>query len=164
LCALLYITVLRASKYVAVTNTSNRTSITGGVLINIPKNSTPELWCDFYGIDISEGVAIIYKAVNNKYGSNRTTNQYPGGFLYTPGTTPFAPDWDGGIKECGGGLHGSPRPFMALKFHTEATKFIACPVLLSDISVHPHGDYPEKVKFRGCCAPCYEVDIDGNRI
>ena len=37
-------------------------------------------------------------------------------------------------------------------------------VALKDIAVHPNGDYPEKVKARGCCAPVWEVDENGVRV
>jgi len=53
---------------------------------------------------------------------------------------------------------------MTREFHGGATKFLACPVVLSDIAVHPNGDYPQKVKARGCCGETYEVDIDGKRV
>jgi hypothetical protein len=52
---------------------------------------------------------------------------------------------------------------MAKLFHGKATNFVACKVKLSEILVHPEGNYPEKVK-----APrvyeIFEVNIDGKRI
>ncbi|MFO0919463.1 MAG: hypothetical protein U0872_14280 [Planctomycetaceae bacterium] len=65
---------------------------------------------------------------------------------YTPGSVPVAPDWDGGEKECGGGLHFSPHPVMTEEFISDPKRFCACPVLLSDIAVHPDGYSPQKVK------------------
>jgi hypothetical protein len=54
---------------------------------------------------------------------------------------------------------------MALRFHTGATKFVACPVRLKDIrKPHSTDEYPEKVKARGCCGPVWECDIDGNKV
>lgn len=53
---------------------------------------------------------------------------------------------------------------MARSFNDAATKYVGCPVALADIAVHPDGCYPEKVKARGCCAPVFEVDEDGERI
>ena len=35
---------------------------------------------------------------------------------------------------------------------------------LDSIVVHPNGDYPAKVKAPRVSAPCFEVDIDGERI
>ncbi len=128
--------------------------VEGGKQIEIPRLDTPALWCEFYGIPVDDGVAVMYKAVNDDFDS-------PYGMSYKPGTVPVAPDWDEGKAECGGGIHVSPRPFMALAFHGEATKFVGCPVKLEEVAVHPDGHYPEKVKAKGCCAPVFEVDIDG---
>lgn len=66
------------------------------------------------------------------------------------------------LKECGGGLHFSPSPKHARTFNQTASRYIACPVALAEIAVHPDGDMPEKVKARGCCGPVWEVDEDGN--
>lgn len=81
-----------------------------------------------------------------------------------PRSVPAAPDWDGGNRECGGGLHFSPHPRMTSEFHSEAKHFLACPVALADMAVHPDGQYPQKCKAAKCCAPVYEVDIDGRPI
>lgn len=84
---------------------------------------------------------------------------------YTPGTSPTAPDWDGGEAECGGGLHFSPAPAMTLEFHSKAKKFVACPIKLKDIVVHPDGSYPHKIKAKGVTGgKCYEVDREGKTV
>ena len=114
-------------------------------------------WCEFYGVDVTDNVAVLFKALNDEFVS-------PHGVDYSPGLTPVAADWDGGIKECGGGLHFSPHPLMARDFNWKAKKFAACPVNVNDIVVHPDGSYPEKVKAKGCCAPTWEVDKYGNRV
>jgi hypothetical protein len=90
----------------------------------------------------------------------------PRGVSYAPGTTPSAPDWDGGKIECGGGLHFSPCPTMTLEFISseECKHFLACPVALADIAVHPRGQYPQKVKASGLALPCYEVDRRGKPV
>ena len=36
--------------------------------------------------------------------------------------------------------------------------------LVSDIAFHPGGQLPSKVKAKGCCAPVWECDIDGNPV
>lgn len=74
------------------------------------------------------------------------------------------PDLDAALTKDGGGLHASPHPKMALEFNLSAKRFVACYAKLEDISVHPDGRHPRKVKFRGCCAPCVEVDRNGNPI
>jgi len=145
-----------ASKYVAVTKHGGRTKVKGGVQINYKQPSDLTEWFDSYGIKPKRGRVVLFKAVDNNYVSSR-------GFAYKPGSTPIAPDWDGGKKECGGGLHFCAEPFLALQFNGDATKFVACPVRVKDISYNSDAVYPSKVKASGCCAPVYECDIDGNR-
>jgi hypothetical protein len=148
---------VRATKYVAVTKQSKHAKTKGGVLIKLPIIKTSRQWCEFYGVPIKSGVAVLYKALRADYKSSHD-------FLYEPGTTPSAPDWDGGVNECGGGLHFSPRPFMALEFDLEATKFMAFPILISEIKIHKNAEYPQKLKAPRVYKPCYEVDIDGKPI
>ncbi len=132
--------------------------MTGGVQIKIPDILTAADWCAFYGVKVLKGVAVIYKAVDAEFKS-------PKGYTYAPGMTPIAADWDGGKDECGGGLHFSPKPFMALGYSGEAKKFVACPVALKDMRAPQRNDqYEDKIKARCVCAPCYEVDINGNRV
>jgi len=114
-------------------------------------------WLEFYGIEVEDGVAILYKAVGRNYHSRN-------GIHYTPGSEPVAPDWDGGVRECGGGLHFSPHPQFALDFRPDAEHFLACPVKVEDIAFHPNGNYPQKVKARGLCGPAVEVNGDGEAI
>jgi hypothetical protein len=151
-----------ATQYVAVTIPSNFSGkITGGVQIKVPPVKTIEEWCEFYNVPIKRGIAIFYKGVDDDYS---TDNARHNGITYTPGTTPSAPDWDGGEKECGGGLHFSPSPTHTLEFNPYAKHFIACPVKVSEIVVHYPAQYPSKVKAPRICKPCYEVDINGDPI
>ena len=114
-------------------------------------------FCRLWGIAITDDVVVLFKAVNENFMSER------GGY-YTPGTIPIAADWDGGKMECGAGLHFCATPAMAKTFNQAATRFVACPIKLSDIAIHADAEYPHKVKARGCCAPTWEVDIDGKAI
>jgi hypothetical protein len=148
---------VRASKYVAVTVHGNNIKVIGGVRIDIPAVTTAQKWCEFYGVEIKRGIAILFKAVHDDYKSAH-------GCSYAPGTKPAAPDWDGGEKECGGGLHFSPRPWMALRFDGDATRFVACGISLKEIVVHKDASYPDKVKAPRVARPCVEVDIDGNPV
>jgi hypothetical protein len=148
---------VRASKFVAVTRHGKKVKTTGGVRIKLPVIKTAKQWCDFYGVPIKAGVAVLFKVVRDDYKSGR-------GFLYQPGTTPEAPDWDGGKLECGGGLHFSPTPVHAQAFDEQGKKFIACPVLVKEIKVHPNPVYPAKVKAPRVYRPCYEVDINRKTI
>jgi hypothetical protein len=138
--------------------TDGKSDIDGGVIFQIGPIKTPEEWCAAYRVPVVGGVAILFKAVDSNFKANQN------GFDYTPGTTPVAPDWDGGKEECGGGLHFSPRPSEALAFNTGAKKFVACPVNLADIAVHPNPQWPSKVKAKGCCAAVWECDIDGEKV
>lgn len=153
---------VRASKYVAVTKQQGFTGkVFGGVVIEIPAVDTAEKWCEFYGAEAIDGIVTLYKAVDDDYATEKSRDA---GIFYAPGSMPSAPDWDGGEKECGGGLHFSPSPAHALPFNRYTTKFVACPVKASEIVVHFPAIYPEKVKAPGVCAPCWEVGIDGNKI
>jgi hypothetical protein len=142
--------------------------INGGVILDlfVPKSASE--WCDFYGVEIRKGgrfskalagqdVAILFKALSEDFTS-------PHGVSYEPGTAPAASDWDGGSLECGCGLHFSPHPEMAREFHEDAERFVACPVLVSEIAIHPDGTFPQKVKAPRVCAPCWEVDRNGEAV
>jgi hypothetical protein len=132
--------------------------ITGTERVQLVQIATAAQWCDFYGAEIdADGIAILYKAVDKDFRSGR-------GFAYVPGSTPAAPDWDGGKAECGGGLHFTAHPSAAQAFFLEATRFVACPVRLDDIVVHEDAQYPSKVKAPRICAPIYEVDRYGKPV
>jgi hypothetical protein len=133
--------------------------VKGGQVIELeaPDISTPAKWCAYYGVTPKRGVAILFKALDENFEASH-------GMLYTPGSEPAAPDWDGGERECGRGLHFSPTPGHALEFAPEAKRFVACPVKLTSIVVHPDGTYPQKIKAPGVCGPVVEVDRLGNVI
>jgi hypothetical protein len=148
---------VEASNYVSVHKQSPNTTITGGVVIEVPPITTIEAWCEYYGTAIVDGTTTIYKALNDAYMSSHD-------FSYCPGTVPVAPDWDGGDRECGGGLHGCAHPLDALWFQSDATRFVAMPVRLVDIVVHHPATYPSKIKFKQACGPVMEVDRYGTRL
>lgn len=127
-----------ASKQVAVTLYGNATA-TGGVQIKYQKPATTAEWVEEYQLTPKNGIVILFKAVTDEWKSGY-------GMSYAPGSTPNAPDWDGLARECGGGLHFCALPVMALGFHREATKFVACPVRVDEIVVHPDAEYPNKIK------------------
>ncbi|MFH2071910.1 MAG: hypothetical protein ABIJ75_03540 [Actinomycetota bacterium] len=147
-----------ATRAVAVTVHGDLVIVTGGVRIDAPTLDTVEAWLENYGIEPVDGIVTLFKAVRSDYRSSHD-------FAYAPGTVPVAPDWDGGGRECGGGLHFSPFPWMAQEFDYTATVFVGCPVAVSDIRTPDPGDsYPQKVKARGCAGPVFLVDIDGNAV
>ncbi|HXF89546.1 MAG TPA: hypothetical protein VNK48_14415 [Xanthobacteraceae bacterium] len=145
---------VRAGPHVAVLIEGEQAQVEGGRQIPL-RLSTPEDWCAYYGVPVRDGIAVLFKAVDENYLS-------PKGVAYTPGTVPVAPDWDGGEAECGGGLHFAPTPALARSFFAAATRYVACPVALADMRP-PRADdsLRAKIKARGCAAPVYEVDEDG---
>jgi hypothetical protein len=128
--------------------------VSGTTVTVATRPNTAEEWCAWYGVPVEDGIAILYKAVDEDF------NSYHGG-SYVPGTAPVAEDWDEGERECGAGLHFSPRPTFALAAPQDDMRFVACPVRLEDVAFRADGLYPDKVKARGVCAPVYEVDEDG---
>jgi hypothetical protein len=114
-------------------------------------------WCAWYGVPVEDGVAVLYKAVDDDFFSYY-------GVSYRPGSVPVAEDWDGGEAECGGGLHFSPRPTFAVPGPADRMRYVACPVRLADIAFHPDATYPDKVKARAVCAPVWEVHEDGTAV
>lgn len=150
---------VEASKCVPVQIYSLYSQVTGGIQIKIEYPKTAEEWCEFYGVkvDAKTGIAVLFKAVHDDYRSAHN-------FLYLPGTTPEAPDWDGGRAECGGGLHFSPHPVMAHEFDFRATRFMACPVRVKDIVVHKDAGNPSKVKAPRTALPIWECDRYGKPV
>ena len=150
-------TTIDARGPVSVIAHGTKTTVNGGNVIRVPSPQTALEWCDHYGVEVKDGIATLYKAVDADFNSYH-------GMSYAPGTQPQAPDWDGGGQECGGGIHLSPRPGLALPRTYGARRFVACPVRVADIVTHPGGYYPDTVKAPGICAPVYEVDELGRPI
>ncbi|MGB6728248.1 MAG: hypothetical protein WBE74_20320, partial [Terracidiphilus sp.] len=148
---------VRASKYVAVTKIGGKVKTTGGVHIDyLPSQNLAE-WMEEYDIQVKDGVAIVYKAVDSDFKSER-------GGEYSPGSQTECDHWDASV-ECGGGLHVCGTPFHALSFYGDAKRFVALPVAVDSIAHWPNGNYPTKVKVPRVVAPgCYEVDIDGKPV
>ena len=147
-----------ASGYVAVTTHPGRygtPKITGGVVITIPEITTAAEWLEFHGVEVKHGIATLYKAVGDDYSTGYARRAK---ITYAPGSKPEAPDWNS-RPECGGGLHLSPRPIMALAYNPSATKYVACPVKVSDIVL-----IDDKCKVPRVARPTFEVDIDGDPI
>ena len=131
--------------------------VTGGVQIKYKGPTTAKQWLDNYGVKSVKGVVTLYKIVRDDFKS-----QY--GTSYAPGTTAKADDWDNGVAECGGGLHFCPDPALCVRFDSMGTKFVACPVKVSEIVVHKNPQHPTKIKAPRVCAPTWEVDIFGKPV
>ena len=146
---------VRASMCVAVHVMSKQARINGGVQIELPDLVVAANWLAYHGIGVTDGVAVLFKAVEDDWKASHKT-----GVHYTPGTVPEAPDWDPEPRECGGGLHLCARPWEAkARYHGSATRFVAVPVFADDIRIHP-GD-TNKVRVPRACAPVWECTIDG---
>ena len=148
---------VRATYQVPVLIMAKGPKVTGGVQIKYKTPTTAKEWLDNYGLKSVRGVVTLYKAVNSEFKSERGTS-------YAPGEKPKAHDWDGGKVECGAGLHFCAAPELCLQFYPGATKFIACPVKVSEIAVHKNPSFPTKVKAPRVYGACFEVDINGKKI
>ena len=145
---------VRAAPYVAVHLFSAHATVTGGVVIDIAALNldNPETWCAYHGIEVTDGVATVYKAVDDRYFSTHGT-------CYKPGATPDAPDWQP-TKICGQGLHFSPTPRQAQSYNhatAAAAKYVACGVAVAGLIPLDS----DKCKAPRVVRSCAEVDIDG---
>ncbi|WP_287461189.1 hypothetical protein, partial [Sphingomonas sp.] len=121
--------------------------------------TTPQNWCDYYGVRVEDGCAIVYKAVGEGYVSHW-------GVAYKPGTMPTDGKWDGRKRECsaGGGLNFSPTVDHTHEFVNAPKHYLECRIRLDDMVVHFGGSYPQKCCAREVVAPLIEVDRDGKPI
>ena len=151
---------VRATPYVAVHLHSASASVTGWVVIDIASLdlSDPEIWCVYYGVDVADGMATIYKAVSPelKAGQHHTPT------TYEIGAEVQAADWRAD-RACGHGLHFGPTPWLADKYYQgkeprSERRYLAVAVAVG--SLVPLGD---KAKAPSCVV-LHEVDIDGERV
>ncbi|MFT3971726.1 MAG: hypothetical protein QM695_15980 [Micropruina sp.] len=148
---------VEATPYVAVHLHSARAKVSGGVIIDITAlNLTdPQIWCDYHGVTVVDGIATLYKAVGDNWSTDR-------GFDYSPGAKPSAPDWRPD-SECGHGLHFSPRPSQSRTYYTAATRYVAVGVALADL--RPISGFgAAKAKAPRVVTPCREVTLDGDPV
>lgn len=117
-------------------------------------------WCEKHGVTIADdNTVVLYKAVNKEFISTHHA-------LYKPGSWTVAHDWDGTFRECGGGLHFSARPFLALGYHgldKDNVRFVACRVRVDQIANFREPSFPDKVKAE-MCFNLYECDLFGNQL
>jgi hypothetical protein len=132
--------------------------IPGAVVLDPPKISTAGEWLEYWGVEVSDGIAVLFKAVGGDWVSSR-------GFTYEPGTEPACEDWNPDPTiSCGQGLHFCPAPSVALGYRGDAKKFVACPIALKDMVVSEAGSVPDKVRAPRVAAPVWEVDVNGDPI
>ena len=92
--------------------------------------SDPATWCDLKGVAVTDGKALVYKAVDADLtaGHGYTPTTYPIGGTVT------APDWRAD-RSCGHGLHFSPTPRHALAYYSGdgPARYLACEVALNTL-------------------------------
>jgi hypothetical protein len=145
---------VEARPLVAVHLHSAVATVEGGVVIDVASidQRDPQTWCDMQGIDVQDGYAVVYKAVNDNLESGRGL-AYPLGKKVTVGAKGWKADGD-----CGNGLHFGPTPRHARAYFETATRFLACRVPVEHASGIPGST--AKIKARECVV-LHEVDIDG---
>ena len=127
--------------------------VSGPTVTVATRPTTAEERCAWYGVPVEDGVAILYKAVDESFDSYH-------GRSYDPGTEPTAEDWDEGERECGAGLHFSPGRRSRLRRRRTKCDSWRAPCG-SRTSRPPRRPLSGQGQGRGVCAPVYEVDEDG---
>jgi hypothetical protein len=147
-----------ATKYVGIHLHSRAVRVDGnGTIIdciNIDL-SDPERWCEYHGVEIADGIAYVFKAVNREWTTDRGTD-------YSPGSLPEAADWDAGWLDCGRGLHFCNHPLRSLDFlggRVEDARFLKCGVRLDEMVT-----LDDKAKARRVVVGCVEVDRYGRPV
>ena len=120
--------------------------------------SAPDTWAAFHGVKVVDGIATVYKALYDHYGTGRP--EWQG--AYAPGKVPEAPDWRDDAS-CGGGLHFSPTPRQASEYLSGATRWVKVGVELATLRPILDGGTP-KCKVPKVVVPCVEVDINGDPV
>ena len=149
---------VRAGRYVAVHLHSQSVMLSGGVVIDMTAldRSDPATWCDLNGIDVTDGRALVYKAVDADLnaGHGYAVTAYPVGGTVT------APDWSSKSTWCGRGLHFGRSPMAAAGYHRgdSGPRYLACEVDLTEVVV-----LDDKIKARSCRV-LREVDRHGREI
>ena len=118
----------------------------------------PAVWADFHGVKVVDGIATVYKALRDHYGTDRLGWEGK----YAPGETPEASDWRDDAS-CGGGLHFSPTPRQASEYLEGATRWVKVGVELATLRPILDGGAP-KCKAPKVVVPCVEVDINGEPV
>lgn len=128
------VTACGNAQIVKRSDTANLTVSGNARIVKLPE--TPQEYCDFYGIDVTDGNVILYKAVRDNYASFHDAN-----FVYSIGETKTN-ECDPSTKEvCSYGLHVSHLHW-AIKFGRQNGKFkiLKCAVPIDEIVVPKHTD------------------------
>jgi hypothetical protein len=147
---------VRAAPLVAVHLHHSTVNVTGGVILDHTgvAEMDGKAWCEYHGVEVRRGIATLFKAVDDKWTTDRGTD-------YSPGALPKCDDWND-KPICGGGLHFGPTPVHALAYHTNAKRFVAVGVKVSELVQIPGGT--AKAKAPRVVRACVEVDINGKPV
>lgn len=149
--------MVRASKRVVVLLYSREVEVDGGVQVARPAVDVgdPLEWCEHYGVEVRDGVAFVFKAVDKDWSTLR-------GVDYSPGSSPVAPDWRDDA-ECGGGLHFGPTPHHALMYYASAARFVRVGVEVDRLRPIVDSRAP-KCKAPRVVVAAVEVDVMGREV
>jgi hypothetical protein len=104
-------------------------------------NMTLDKFIIQHGLKEEDKSIILYKIVNNDY-----SDFYTGKVKYKVGEEVACNDWSNKDRECGGGLHLSPTPEFAMKYHQG--KVLKCKVKIKDIKVYSKCSFADKVRCK----------------
>jgi hypothetical protein len=125
------ITVKQYSTAICLAKCKIQQDKTANVIVCPPVDYDLKLFCDIYKNNLlGKSKIILYKSVN----PDTLCDFYTGKIKYQG--TVICPDWDSDInRECGGGLHLSPSPSLALNYNEG--EILKCVANLKDIVVYP---------------------------
>jgi hypothetical protein len=132
----------------------HRGTVTGGVVIQLPDTSEcdVDIWASYYGIQITDGTMLVYKAVSKDLKSGHCDTPYPIGQTVTAG------DYQE-TRRCGNGLHFGPTPRLAAANAAgPVARYLACRIKVAEAVA-----LGDKIKARACDV-LYEVDAAGDRV
>ncbi|HET8682831.1 MAG TPA: hypothetical protein VFM54_13320 [Micromonosporaceae bacterium] len=143
-----------AGPHVAVYLYSGQAAVDGGRIIDLTQLDLhdPQTWCDHHGVEVRDGKAVLYKAVD---GELTAGHEYDRPTVYTVGAEVACDDWrdDHG---CGGGLHLSPHPLHALANSPGATRLLRVTAAVGALRPILGGGTP-KCKTPSCLV---ETEVD----
>ena len=144
-----------ATPLVAVQLHHSTVNVQGGVILDHTHIAEMDgaAWCEYHGVEVKRGIATLYKAVNDKWTTDRGTD-------YPPGSKPSCDDWND-RPVCGGGLHFGPTPVHALAYHVSASRYVAVGVRVADLVPIYERNETAKCKAPRVVRACVEVDISG---
>jgi hypothetical protein len=133
---------------------SKTIKVKGGVIIDRPHLGDRDEWLKYHDLKPTRsGKVVVFKAVDDDFKSGHRWD-------YSPGAKPESSTWKP-TNACGDGLHFSPTPHHALRYFSDATRFVACTIEVEHLTPITDSDGSSDK----CKAPralkCVEVSIDG---